>query len=239
MRPTLIIDADDTLWENEIYYEQCLEAFGDLMAAQGFASDDVSRMVDAVERERVPVAGYAPQEFARNLAIAYERLSLAHGRPVDDGVSRAAWEIGCRVMNHPVDPFEGVEETLQWLRPRFRLLVLTKGDREAQESKLERSGLVHLFEAVHVVREKDAHVLRGLVERYGLEAGSTWMVGNSPRSDINPALEAGIGAVYVPHPSTWNLEQEEIASPERVIKLSRFRELIDLFRGDEDEVCRR
>lgn len=238
MRPTLIIDADDTLWENEVYYEQCLEAFGDLMAAQGFAPDDVSRLVDAVERERVPVAGYAPQEFARNLAIAYERLAVAHGRPADGGVSQAAWEIGRRVMNHPVDPFEGVEETLQWLRPRFRLLVLTKGDRETQESKVVRSGLGHMFEAVHVVREKDAHVLQGLVERYGLEPGSTWMVGNSPRSDINPALEAGIGAVHVPHPCTWNMEQEEIVSPERVTELSSFRELIDLFREHEDEACR-
>ena len=234
MRPTLIIDADDTLWENEVYYEQCIEAFTDLMLAQGFAPSDVSRTADAVQRERVALLGYAPQEFARNLVITYERLCRGSGMAAEEGVSRAAWEIGCRVIGHPIEPFDGVQETLEWLSPRFQLLVLTKGDPETQESKMVRSGLRHLFEDVHVVREKDAQVIRELVERYGLDPGRTWMVGNSPRSDINPALAAGIGAVFVPYTNTWDLEQEEITSPERVIELKSFSELLDVFRGHEE-----
>ena len=236
MKPTLIIDADDTLWENEIYYEQCIAAFAKLMVAQGFAREEAERTLDAVERERVPLVGYAPQEFARNLVITYRRLCEHYDQQhVVDEVSDRVWEIGQGVTEHPIVLLGGVAETLARLCGRFRLLLLTKGDREAQESKLARSGLGHFFDRVHVVPEKDADVFRDLVAEYGLQPEQTWMVGNSPRSDINPALEAGIGAIHVPHLNTWDLEQEEIAYPERVIVLRRFGELSMLFAGTGGE----
>jgi putative hydrolase of the HAD superfamily len=229
MKPTLIVDADDTLWENNVYYEQCTAAFARLMAEQGFGQAEAAQTADAVERERVPIVGYAPEEFARSLVVAYQRLCEKHSRPVLDEVSDAVWEIGQAVVEYPIVLLDGVAETLARLRDRCRLLLLTKGHQEVQESKLARSGLGHLFDGVHVVPEKDARVILDLLERYGLEPGRTWMVGNSPRSDVNPALEAGIGAIYVPHPNTWQLELEEIADLERVIVLKRFRELDALF----------
>lgn len=231
MKPTLIIDADDTLWENNIYYEQCIATFVELMVAQGFRREEVERTVDAVERERIPQVGYAPEEFAHSLVIAYQRLCQSHDRPIKDEVVDRVWAIGQAVIEYPIVLLDGVAETLVRLSGRFHLLLLTKGDREAQESKVARSGLGHLFDGVHIVPEKDAEVIRGLLTRYDLEPEQTWMVGNSPRSDINPAIEAGIGAIYVPHPNTWNLEIEEIAEPERVVVLRCFRELSALFAG--------
>ena len=229
MKPTLIVDADDTLWESNIYYEQCIAAFAELMVAQGFGRKEAERIVDAVERERIPQVGYAPEEFARSLIIVYQRLCKSRDRPVEDEVSDAVQEIGQAVVEYPVVLLDGVEETLVRLTGRCRLLLLTKGDRGTQKGKLARSGLGHLFDGVHVVPEKDAQVIRGLVAEYGLRPEQTWMVGNSPRSDINPALEAGIGAIYVPHPNTWNLEKEEIAEPDRVIVLNCLGELAALF----------
>jgi len=229
MKPTLIVDADDTLWENEVFYEQCVAAFAELMAAQGFEREEAEHTASAVERERVPLVGYGPREFARNLVIAYRRLCGRYDRPVEDAVVDAVWEIGQVVIEPPIVLLDGVAETLARLRGRCRLLLLTKGDREVQEGKLARSGLGHLFDGVHVVPEKDAGVIRDLLARYRLRPERTWMIGNSPRSDVNPALEAGIGAVYVPHSNTWDLEQEEIADPERVIVISRFAELAALF----------
>jgi len=225
MKPTFIIDADDTLWENNIYYDQCIAALAELMADQGFGREEAMRTVDTVERERVPLVGYAPEEFARSMVIAYQRLCEAHGRPVEDRVADTVWEIGQGVVEYPIVLLGGVAETLARLSGHCRLLLLTKGDRQVQESKLARSGLSHLFDGVHVVAEKNAEVVRRLVTRYGLQPEQTWMVGNSPRSDINPALEAGIGAIYVPHPSTWQFEQEEIADPQRVTVLRHFGEL--------------
>ncbi len=229
LRPTLIVDADDTLWENNIYYEQCIAAFVELMVERGFGWEEAERTVETVERERVPQVGYAPQEFARSLVFAYLRLCERHGRVVKDEVSNDVWEIGQAMIAYPIVLLDGVAETLARLSDHCRLLLLTKGDGETQESKLARSGLGHLFDGVHVVPEKDAGVIRGLVTQYNLRPERTWMVGNSPRSDINPALEAGVGAIYVPHPNTWKLEHEEITEPERVIVLNCFGELTALF----------
>lgn len=229
MRPTLIIDADDTLWENNIFYEQCIADFADLMATHGFEREEALRTLEAVERERIPVVGYAPAEFARSLVIAYQRLCAAHQRSPENEVADAVQQIGQRVVEYPIVLLDGVAETLAQLQGRCRLLLLTKGDRKAQESKLARSGLAPLFEAVHIVTEKNGQVLRELLAQYDLQPHETWMVGNSPRSDVNPALEAGIGAIYIPHPHTWKFEIEEIAEPKRVIILERFAELAALF----------
>jgi len=229
VKPTLIVDADDTLWENNIYYEQCIADFAELMATWGFDRDEAEQIVREVERERVPLVGYAPEEFARSLVMAYERLCESHAQPVEDKAADAVWGIGQAVFEYPIVLLDGVEETLAWLSDRFRLLLLTKGDREVQQDKLARSGLAHFFDAVHIVPEKDADVFRRLVTEYGLLPEQTWMVGNSPRSDINPAVEVGIGAIYVPHPDTWKLEIEKIAEPKRVTVLRRFGELVPLF----------
>jgi putative hydrolase of the HAD superfamily len=233
MKPTLIVDADDTLWENNIYYEQSIAAFGELMAAQGFEPKEAAHVADAVERERIPQVGYAPQEFARSLVIAHQRLCERYDRPCDAEVANAVWQIGRAVMDYPIVLLEGVADTLARLSGHCRLILLTKGDPGVQENKVARSGLGHLFERVHVVPEKHAGVIRDLLAEYGLRPEHTWMVGNSPRSDVNPALEAGVGAIYVPHPNTWTLEQEAIADPERVIVLKRFGELTGLFHNPE------
>jgi putative hydrolase of the HAD superfamily len=231
MKPTLIIDADDTLWETEIYYEQCIADFGTLMAEMGFDREEAERTVHEVERERVPLVGYGPHEFSRNLVFAYERLCERYDRSVTEDVAGAVWEMGQVVLEPPIVLLKGVAETLSRLGERFRLILLTKGDQEVQESKLERSGLAHHFEGVHVVQEKDSEVLQRLLVDYGLQPELTWMVGNSPRSDINPALEAGIGAVHIPHSNTWSFEQQEIADPSRVVVLSDFGELVGLLSG--------
>jgi putative hydrolase of the HAD superfamily len=233
MKPTLIVDADDTLWENNIYYERAVVTFGALMTDLGFEQEEAEHTVDAVERERIPQVGYAPQEFAHTLVIAYQRLCERHDQPCAADVSDAVWQIGQAVMEFPIVLLGGVADTLARLSGYCRLLLLTKGDPAVQEDKVARSGLGHLFEGVHVVPEKHAGVIRDLLAEYKLRPDRTWMVGNSPRSDINPALEAGVGAIYVPHPNTWTLEQEAIADPERVIVLKRFGELTGLFHNPE------
>jgi putative hydrolase of the HAD superfamily len=145
-------------------------------------------------------------------------------------VADAVWRIGQALTEHPVALLDGVAETLPRLGGRCRLLLLTKGDCEVQQRKLARSGLASFFEGVHVVAEKDAGVLRQLVADYGLQPEQVWMVGNSPRSDINPALAAGINAVWIPHANTWSLEQEELrAGPGRLAIVSRFARLRAIF----------
>ncbi len=228
-RPALFVDADDTLWENNIHYEQCIAEFAALMEAHGFDGDEAVQTMDEVERERVPVVGYAPQEFARSMAIAYRRLCERRGQPARDEVAERVERIGRAVIEYPILLLDGVEETLAQLSSRCRLFLLTKGDRAVQESKLNRSGLTRFFEAVHIVHEKDAPVFERLVAQHELRPEQTWMVGNSPRSDVNPAVEAGLSAIYVPHPNTWQFEVEQVMPSDKVTVLTRFAELLTLF----------
>jgi putative hydrolase of the HAD superfamily len=230
---TLLIDADDTLWENNIFYEECLADFGALMAEEAFDREEAEHTADVVERERIRLVGYAVEEFARSLVIAYRQLCDRYDRRFSEDVAAAALEIGMRPAKYPIVLLEGVEETLERLSGRYRLLLLTKGDPLVQEDKVARSGLGRFFDRVHVVPEKDADVFRKLIADYGLHPEQTWMVGNSPRSDINPAVEAGIGAVYIPHPNTWTLEVEEVLDSERVTVLQSFGDLAAFFSDRE------
>jgi len=124
---------------------------------------------------------------------------------------------------------DGVRETLLALRPTSYLVLVTKGDEQAQVEKLARSGLGPLFDRKYVVPEKDANVYREIARELGLNPRCTWMVGNSPKSDINPAIEAGLDAIYVPHAHTWTNEHATLAQPERVTVLGSFADLVPLF----------
>jgi putative hydrolase of the HAD superfamily len=233
-RPTLILDADDTLWENNVFYEEATDAFVERMAREGFDPVEARETFDRVERERVPLVGYAVQEFARSMAVAYQRLCVRHGREFRPEIGAEVEAIGRRVLDYPIIFLDGVAETLSHLRRRCRLILLTKGDPQVQRGKVDRSGLAPYFEAVHVVPEKGPEVLRHLIARHGLDPRRTWMVGNSPRSDVNPALAVGIGAVYIPYAVPWAYEEAPITDPDRVITLQCFSELLDLFPEPEE-----
>ena len=130
----------------------------------------------------------------------------------------------------PPSILDGVVETLDYLVGRHRLILFTKGEPAEQAAKVERSGLQIHFDAIEIVAEKDAATYRTLVNRHHVVKSHGWMVGNSPRSDINPALEAGLNAVFIPHPATWWLEHEEIRTGAgRLLIVSSFRNLREHF----------
>jgi putative hydrolase of the HAD superfamily len=136
------------------------------------------------------------------------------------------------IQDHPIEFLPEVPETLAYLRSRHRLILVTKGAQAEQSGKIERSGLKGYFEATEIVPEKNAATYRSLMEKHDFARHCTWMVGNSPKSDINPALAAGLHAVFVPHGDTWILEHEELnAAPasQRLIIVSRFAELREHF----------
>jgi putative hydrolase of the HAD superfamily len=126
----------------------------------------------------------------------------------------------------PPHILDGVPETLAYLAKHHRLILLTKGEPAEQAAKVERSGLQPYFDAIEIVLEKDAAVYERMVEQFKIVKTLGWMVGNSPRSDINPALNIGLNAVFVPHANTWQLEHAEIESGNgRLLILSSFRDL--------------
>jgi putative hydrolase of the HAD superfamily len=130
----------------------------------------------------------------------------------------------------PPELVDGVPETLEYLAGRHRLILFTKGHAAEQAAKVERSGLQKFFTAIEIVMEKDVATYAGLVDQHRIVKAHGWMVGNSPRSDINPALQAGLNAVFIPHHATWELEHESLQSGVgRLLVISQFRQLRDHF----------
>jgi putative hydrolase of the HAD superfamily len=136
------------------------------------------------------------------------------------------------IADHPLELLPEVPQTLQYLSTRHRLILVTKGAVAEQTGKIERSGLKQHFAATEIVAEKDAAIYQSIVEEYSLPHESTWMIGNSPRSDINPALAAGLHAVFVPHGNTWILEHDEVnaaSPPQKLLIVGSFAELREHF----------
>ena len=130
----------------------------------------------------------------------------------------------------PIEYLPGVKPTLGQLKERHRLILFTKGDLSEQRDKVERSGAMPFFHHVEVTSDKSPSDYERLIEHQELSVEASWMVGNSPRSDINPALEVGLGAVFIPHPRTWELEHEEVRQKKgaRYKLLQRFSDLLDV-----------
>jgi putative hydrolase of the HAD superfamily len=138
-------------------------------------------------------------------------------------------ELARRVVSQPMQLTPGVKETLADLAARHDLTLFTKGEQDEQTLKVERSGLSVYFDRVVVTPEKDVAAYHGLVADHGLDPAATWMVGNSPKSDINPPLEAGLGAVFIPHARTWSLEVVDVVAGDRLLVLENFIQLLDHF----------
>ena len=226
---TLLVDADDTLWENSIYYLECAQRFQEYMAALGCDLDAALRALRAAELEAVPAHGYGPQGFVSALGMACCRLLADAGQPATHKLIADARIIGDAVLDIPIVLLPGVATTLVALRPSTWLILVTKGERAVQGRKLERSGLAGLFDAVYIEHEKHAALYRRIVDEQALDSARTWMAGNSPRSDINEAVRAGLPAIFIPHSATWVGELAEIESPDQVVTLHSFAELLTLF----------
>lgn len=228
-RQHLIFDADDTLWENNVHFERAIEDFMDYLAHSSLSRDEVRAVLDEIEIANFRVHGYGSAAFSRNLRTTYERLAE---RDINEDDLRHVMALGERILSQPIELIDGVEETLQRLVEVHDLTLMTKGQAEEQQLKIDRSGIGSYFRHAEIVPEKDAASYRFLAESIGLDPDRTWMIGNSPKSDINPALAAGLNAVFIPHHATWRLEHQEIdPSPGsgRLLQVARITELADYF----------
>src|SRR3954468_17926595 len=186
---TLLIDADDTLWENNIYFERAIAKFISYLDHKEHTPEEVRLILNDVERDNIITHGYGLHSFAHALVSTFEKLSVDPVTPEQhDRIHTFCHEIA----EHPMQIITGVEQTLQYLAPKHHLIMMTKGNITEQSGKIERSGLKDYFSAIEIVAEKDVPTYRSIIDKYELPLKSSWMVGNSPKSDINPAIGAGL-----------------------------------------------
>jgi putative hydrolase of the HAD superfamily len=226
-RQVLIFDADDTLWENNIYFEDAFDHFCSYLAHSSMSPRQIREVLDEIELANIKIHGYGSVNFARNLSECYRRLAE---RDISERDLEAVKEYAYAILERPIELLPGVGETLGQLSSRHDLTLFTKGDPEEQRLKLDRSGLRDHFDHVAIVKEKNVVAYRQLAAERSNEPDRTWMIGNSPKSDINPALAAGLRAVFVPHPRTWSLEHEEVPDEHpRLLRVANIAELTRYF----------
>ncbi len=223
IRQHLIFDADDTLWENNIYFEAAFDRFCAYLAHSSLSPEAIRAVLDDIEIANAKIHGYGSRNFGRNLAACYQKLSEHHISETDLAKVK---EFAHAILEQPIELLPGVAQTVEELSSRHELTIFTKGDPDEQRIKIDRSGIAEHFAHAAIVKEKNQTAYCALAEERGLHPARTWMIGNSPKSDINPALAAGLNAVYVPHPRTWSLEHEQV--PEFHPRLLRVEKITEL-----------
>lgn len=225
----MLIDADDTLWENNIYFERAITSFISYLDHKHHTPAEVREHLNHCEHATIAAHGYGLLSFRRSLMACFEQLS---GSPLTDEQHQRILEFTGAIDQHEIELLPRVAETLATLSTRHRLILVTKGDSAEQTGKLQRSGLASHFSAVEVLPEKHNEAYLALAAHHRCDATRTWMIGNSPRSDINPALSAGLHAIFIPHSFTWVLEHEIVNQPaagQHLLELTQFSELLHHF----------
>jgi putative hydrolase of the HAD superfamily len=226
---TLLIDADDTLWENNIYFERAITAFISYLDHRVHTAAEVRGHLNVVEHATISARGYGLESFRHSLVVCFEQLA---DLPLTDEKRHRIHSFAQSIADQEIELLPGVSETLEELAKRQRLILVTKGNPTEQMDKFHRSGLAKYFSAVEVLPEKHEAAYRSLIFHHGFEADATWMIGNSPKSDINPALAAGLNAIFIPHDFTWVLEHEVVDAPragQKLLELASFADLTSRF----------
>lgn len=227
---TVGLDADDTLWHNETIFRLTHARFVDLLAEHGDRNAIETRLA-ATERRNLGLYGYGVKGFT--LSMIETAMELTDGQ-APPHVVREILAAGREMLGHPVETLPGVDEVVAELAERYRLVLITKGDLMDQERKLAASGLGDLFAAVEIVSEKDRGTYERVFARHGTGPAEAVMAGNSMKSDVLPAIEAGSFGVHIPYHVTWAHELAD--APEghpRYVSLSRIGELPDWIRAIE------
>jgi len=205
---TIIFDADDTLWVNNIYFVEATEAFLDLFERNGFDRDKIHQAFLATEKQVVQEHGYGSDNFIMILKRIFNRYRQ------QAGIQEIHLEKIIQNFNthreNPPKLFPGVKPTLEKLCRQADLYLLTKGQQDEQAQKVEHSGLKSYFKKCFILPEKDDMVYARLIRDNHFIPDQTCMVGNSPKSDINPALRNGLYAVWIPYAHTWHLDNEGV-----------------------------
>jgi putative hydrolase of the HAD superfamily len=222
-RQTLIFDADDTLWENNVIFERVVDDFIEWVAHPTLEPATIRTILAEIEEANILAHGYGSRVFLRSLADCFAHLT---DRPIGSAEQARMDEFTAAFTSGRVELIPTVAEVLDDLGARHDLYLMTKGAPDEQQRKIDASGLAHRFFGVDIVPTKDPETYRRVVDERGLDPVRTWMIGNSPKSDIIAARAAGLRAVYIPNANTWAHEHADLDTGDAgILLLSAFAEL--------------
>jgi putative hydrolase of the HAD superfamily len=221
----IAFDADDTLWVNEPYFRQTEERFCELLS-EYLSRHDLERELLRIEIENLALYGYGIKGFILSMIEAAMEIT---NDTLSIDVVKQIMDLGKQMLNQPIELLDGVEEVLEALKGKYRLVVATKGDLLDQERKLRKSGLNPYFHHIEIMSEKDDANYLKLLKHLDIQPSELLMVGNSLKSDILPVLSVGGYGVHVPYHITWAHEQiEESIDNERFKSVESIKDILEL-----------
>ncbi len=220
----IAFDADDTLWVNEPYFRQTEEAFCELLGNY-LSLRDLERELLRIEIANLPLYGYGIKGFVLSMVETALRVS---NNTITADVVEQILDLGKQMLNQPIELLDGVQEVLESLKGKYRLVVATKGDLLDQERKLKKSNLTGYFHHVEVMSEKDDANYLKLIKHLDIQPDELLMIGNSLKSDVMPVLKVGGHAIHVPYHVTWAHEQiEHTIDNERFKSVENIKEVLE------------
>lgn len=223
-KPVLIFDGDDTLWRTMPLYDAAKRHFVDLMRKQGFAAEEVEKYFEERDRSNVKRLGFSRRRFGLSMMQTYRQFAHVHHRPIKKSVDRQILTIRNAIFDARPKVLPFAAAVLESLAPRSRLVLLTKGTRRVQLRRLSSSGLRHFFERIFVVRDKNNTTLKQVLRTLKTKPSNAWSVGDSLRSDINPALRHGLNAIWIPN-RNWTYEKDVLLSSRRFYKIQSLKQI--------------
>ncbi|CTQ48410.1 HAD family hydrolase [Jannaschia donghaensis] len=200
---TIGFDADDTLWHNEVFFKGTQARFAALLADHADPDHLMDRLL-AAERRNLGHYGFGIKGFT--LSMIETAIEVTEGR-VPATVIAEILADGREMLRHPVDLMPGVADCVETLAADFTLVLITKGDLLDQERKLAESGLGEMFDGIEIVSDKTPSTYAQAFDVHGEGAHRSLMVGNSMKSDVVPAIDAGAWGVFCPSEHEWELER--------------------------------
>lgn len=195
----IAFDADDTLWVNEPYFRETEDRFCELLEDY-LPHHSVARELLQVEIRNINLYGYGVKGFMLSMIETAMELSQ---KTIKVDVIEKIIALGKELLEKPIVLLDEVEDVLQTLHGKYKLVVATKGDLLDQERKLRKSGLEHYFHHIEIMSEKKEADYQKLLKHLDIEPSAFMMLGNSLKSDVLPVLELGGHAVHIPYHTTW------------------------------------
>lgn len=224
-RRIIAFDADDTLWSNEPFFKKAEHQYTDLLKAYGNEAEIYAQLF-RTEMDNLERYGYGAKGFTLSMLETALRVS---NRQVEGSTLQEILFLGKSLLDMPIELLPGVEETLQQLSPKYKLVVATKGDLLDQQRKLQRSGLTRYFDHIEIMADKTEKEYGQLLNALGTSPEHFLMVGNSMKSDIMPVLALGGYAVHIPFEVMWQHEvTDDTFCHPQLKKASQFTELPQL-----------
>lgn len=228
----IILDFDDTLVETTIQFYQAQDEFATEMERIGCAKDEVISVLEKLDIENVVKSGgFYKHCFPKAMGDTYQYFCSITNQKVCNNFKTKLENIGWQVFDkEPVD-IPGAKDVVKELAKEFPLFLVTKGDKDNQLKRVKQKGFYEYFKRVYVVSNKKDKELSNIIKENDLDAGRSWMIGNSMKSDINPAIKQGIKGIHVVHPHTWFFEEEEPVGD--FIEVNDIRKVVPVIMGEK------